>query len=696
MRAPVNDWISNWETERNLIAKLPFVVGKPSISLEKIYEQELHCVFVDIKVDFPANGPVCKIKPVESPAIVLPRSFPNDPPYVLIRHDFPQAPHLSSRKNKYRSICLTRQDNHDWWQGKTFGGLIKDIYDWLCDAAAGKLIKDNDPFEPLIASGSLPVEINSKEAQQNCAKHEGSWRTYSEILPVQNRTHFRFRVSGKGDVPTQVWYQEQEQVELWLDPPSDVEELLNMAKKVGFDSDRIRYWIERGKKQLLLVFGIKRPREVLGRLNPEEWIAFFLTRDKAKERCKWKISTHFVLESFNKEIAAVTSGFENKQKNVLIIGAGAIGSEIAESLVRSGTVKLTIIDNDSLRPHNLARHTLDARDLGEFKSESVAAKLNSMFSVVLCKPITRDFLAITTEEAKEIIKDNDLVINASASLAVQSRLSEVMPSGIAAITCFQINRGSGTVMLFSPNVNVAHLDMCEAMLITRMKDVPIINRWFEETGEAINIGGGCRSITSKIAGSIVKFGSGWLADKVLRYLNDDEKMPKEAFAEILEYNYDGNGKVNDILIKIESSFKVDSGDWKIITNASVIDKINQLAEAGFPNETGGIMIGRLDRQKKVAIITDAWKAPNDSKFTTTGFSRGLAGLKNKIAMLEDDTNDYLSYVGEWHSHPPACGTGLSSVDSPTAKRMAKELEQDRVPAICLITNSKDYATHVVK
>jgi hypothetical protein len=65
-------------------------------------------------------------------------------------------------------------------------------------------------------------------------------------------------------------------------------------------------------------------------------------------------------------------------------------------------------------------------------------------------------------------------------------------------------------------------------------------------------------------------------------------------------------------------------------------------------------------------------------------------------MLEKDTNEYLSYVGEWHSHPPYTGSALSSVDSQTAKRMAAELSNDRIPAVCLITDTQNWDTHVVE
>jgi len=67
---------------------------------------------------------------------------------------------------------------------------------------------------------------------------------------------------------------------------------------------------------------------------------------------------------------------ELTQKHILIIGAGALGSAIAELLVRGGFDHLTIIDADILKTGNLVRHTLTLNDLGQFKAEAVANRLN--------------------------------------------------------------------------------------------------------------------------------------------------------------------------------------------------------------------------------------------------------------------------------------------------------------------------------
>lgn len=58
-------------------------------------------------------------------------------------------------------------------------------------------------------------------------------------------------------------------------------------------------------------------------------------------------------------------------KRVAVVGAGSIGSKVAECLVRSGVTKLRIVDGDVMLPGNLERHVLDWRDIGVLKVDGV-------------------------------------------------------------------------------------------------------------------------------------------------------------------------------------------------------------------------------------------------------------------------------------------------------------------------------------
>ena len=55
-----------------------------------------------------------------------------------------------------------------------------------------------------------------------------------------------------------------------------------------------------------------------------------------------------------------------------IIGCGAIGSTVAENLVRFGLTKITLYDFDTVEPHNIANQMFTEADIGKSKVEALA------------------------------------------------------------------------------------------------------------------------------------------------------------------------------------------------------------------------------------------------------------------------------------------------------------------------------------
>jgi hypothetical protein len=62
-------------------------------------------------------------------------------------------------------------------------------------------------------------------------------------------------------------------------------------------------------------------------------------------------------------------------RRAAVIGAGSVGSKIAEILVRSGISRLTLVDGDVMLPGNTERHTLDWRDVGFRKVHGLKRRL---------------------------------------------------------------------------------------------------------------------------------------------------------------------------------------------------------------------------------------------------------------------------------------------------------------------------------
>ncbi len=105
------------------------------------------------------------------------------------------------------------------------------------------------------------------------------------------------------------------------------------------------------------------------------------------------------------------------EQRVLLIGAGALGSSVAELLVRGGVRSLCLFDGDRVEAGNLVRHTLTLEDLERNKAEAVAARLNRLSPhahAVGVGVFFTDDLPSLTREARSLVAAADLVIDCSA------------------------------------------------------------------------------------------------------------------------------------------------------------------------------------------------------------------------------------------------------------------------------------------
>ena len=106
----------------------------------------------------------------------------------------------------------------------------------------------------------------------------------------------------------------------------------------------------------------------------------YFMRDR-KQVLTDKVNINWVQsENWNAEQISARGKLPNSlsRKKVLIIGCGALGSTIAELLVRGQSTQLTLMDGEDLEVGNLVRHTLDLGDIKKSKAEQLARKLNSI------------------------------------------------------------------------------------------------------------------------------------------------------------------------------------------------------------------------------------------------------------------------------------------------------------------------------
>jgi len=121
------------------------------------------------------------------------------------------------------------------------------------------------------------------------------------------------------------------------------------------------------------------------------------------------------LERYSRQILLSEIGREGQKKllssTVAIIGCGALGTVIANSLVRAGVGRVKIVDRDYIEPNNLQRQVLfDEEDIAKGLPKAIAAaeKLRKVNSQVELEPIVAD---VNPDNIERIIGDVDLVMD---------------------------------------------------------------------------------------------------------------------------------------------------------------------------------------------------------------------------------------------------------------------------------------------
>lgn len=69
----------------------------------------------------------------------------------------------------------------------------------------------------------------------------------------------------------------------------------------------------------------------------------------------------------------------SRNRPVVVVGAGALGSQVAQHLFKLGIINIRVVDDDVVEGHNLPNQLIYSyRDIGKFKAEALAMRLSSL------------------------------------------------------------------------------------------------------------------------------------------------------------------------------------------------------------------------------------------------------------------------------------------------------------------------------
>ena len=105
---------------------------------------------------------------------------------------------------------------------------------------------------------------------------------------------------------------------------------------------------------------------------------------------------------------------------IVLCGAGALGSHLAEHLLRQGVRQLTVIDFDRVEQHNLGTQSYEEGDIGAFKVDSLRSRCYRATGVeiaVVSQPLTE-------RNAPKLVRNGDLVLDTFDTSASRRLVTE--------------------------------------------------------------------------------------------------------------------------------------------------------------------------------------------------------------------------------------------------------------------------------
>ena len=158
-----------------------------------------------------------------------------------------------------------------------------------------------------------------------------------------------------------------------------------------------------------------------------------------------------IIERFSRQIVLKNISILGQKRilssKVLIIGAGGLGSPVAEFLSRAGIGSLGIVDNDKVSLSNLHRQSLyNTSDIGKFKvkiAKDKIKKINPYTKVTIYK------IRLNNDNFKKIINNYDYIVDGSDNFKTKFLLNDFCLKFKKVLVTGAISKFDGHIFTFN-------------------------------------------------------------------------------------------------------------------------------------------------------------------------------------------------------------------------------------------------------
>lgn len=659
------------------------------------------------------------------------------PEVLALRCDFPAAPHINLTLKEFpKSLCVIEQKFSEWKLRSTGVTFVKEILGWLEGTAKDKLHAEDQPLEPLLWGSEdviiLPYDLFTKGSPFEPLFVPIVHKVNERRILIAERPEF----IDKNQNPL-------EYIGAFLKTDCLTHGIISKAPANLYE---LHHFLERGKLNLLkelrqhlenwrnenrsdeilaakliLIVALPKARHENALQENIEWKAFLILKSIGEIAAEIApsvksagynipligqgekgddVSIHMLnpVFSLSRESAAQLNGFSSRyEKKITAVGLGALGSQVFMNLVRTGFGEWTLIDEDFLLPHNLARHELPGIFIGGAKSQWMAELANRTIDGdpiadwIVADVINPSESPENPQKIKEAFSTAEIILDASASVSVARHLVHDVDSSARRISVFLNPQGTDVTVLAESTERETTLDSLEMQYYRHLINELCLEDHLQRKPERIRYATSCRDVSATIPQDFVALQAA-ICSRTIHQLSSSG----EALLSIWRTDTD-QISVQRYSFPVKSSIKYKIGGWTLCTDEGFIDKVQEARAKKLPNETGGVLLGSYDMQRKIVYIVDCLPSPPDSKEWPTLYIRGCRGLRLQMEKIQQITVNELQYIGEWHSHPLNCSVRPSQDDLQVFEWLSNYMKVDGLPPLMLIVGDPGkYAFYLEK
>jgi integrative and conjugative element protein (TIGR02256 family) len=695
-------------------------------------------IVFDVEVEL-GQRRVHAIERTERIAAVFSTTDDHTPEVLALRSDFPDdVPHLNMRDHEFRSLCLYDERWRDLKRRWTAPAFVETIRQWLALTAKGTLHADDQALEPLLSGAAgwivIPHDIFSSANSDDVLALSIAATKFDKTgcFVIAERPQPQATNRQVNCVATTFRGEPQQHGIIRRKPP-DLEQLDHVLCNAGIrllDELRLRIpaWLKHAEQaashkaeqeaktaallnsRLIMITWLPKTRGPEGEPEGRD-VWSFITADTIRQIGAdiglWDVQgaqigrliggdssrtgLNTVVEmlstclTLSRGAAARMNGLEAQDdRRIVAIGAGALGSQVIDNLARSGFGKWTIVDDDRLLPHNVARHVLNHEAVGFPKATAMSMVANAITDDVdAFESIDVDVLCPGDEEARlqERMSEADLLLDMAASVTVSRFLGRDVTSSARRTSVFLNTSGQDLVILAENNARTIPMDALEMQFYRALVSNGDLASHFEPRDLRIRYGQSCRDVTSRIPQTRMSLHAAIAAHEI-------KQLSGSAEAAITIWRSADDMSVQRIDVAPLPILEQRFNGWTLVTDQGVLDRVANLRTSRLRNETGGVFVGSFDLERKIVYVVDTIPSPPDSKEWPMLYIRGCRGLKPRVEAVSKQTDGMLQYVGEWHSHANRRSTRPSKDDMKVFAWLTEVMDPDGLPGLMMIVGQR--------